>query len=225
VGAKVALFDTSSPCVSNLNFSWQNYEQMWTSCGQVGFGEVDGSGKCVLQVPAGHYYIIGLYESDGEQIYCGVNAGNCASGQTVTKYMQVIVKADKSKAPGKSKKLNGSELLIIEPEYVEWDGTEEYYPFIFESIGDWNVETSVAPPEGFVTDYDTLAEDVNNELEALQFTITDVGTKWNEPTEITHNIKHKKKKHKIKSKVHQKLKKKLAKEKGVDIYGNKIKKK
>jgi len=221
VGAKVALFDTSSPCVANLNFSWQNYEQMW-SCPQAGFGEVDGSGIYAIQAPAGQYYIIGLHELNGAPIYCGVSAGALSAGQKTTKYMQVIVKPDNAAVPGKSKKLTGSELLIIEPEYVEWDGTQEYYPFIFESIGDWNVETAVAPPEGFVTDYDALSEDVNTELEALQFTITDVGTKWNEPTEVTYDIKHKEEKIKIKSKVYQKLTKEKAKDLGLDIYGNEL---
>jgi len=42
--------------------------------------------------------------------------------------------------------------LIIEPEYVEWDGAQELYPFIFESVGNWTVTTSVTPPEGFVAD-------------------------------------------------------------------------
>jgi hypothetical protein len=29
------------------------------------------------------------------------------------------------------------------------DSTQELYPFVFETIGDWDVTTSVTPPEGF----------------------------------------------------------------------------
>ncbi len=45
-----------------------------------------------------------------------------------------------------------------------WDDTEQAYPFIFETVGDWGVTTSVEPPEGFEADYDSLAADVDNEI-------------------------------------------------------------
>ena len=46
------------------------------------------------------------------------------------------------------------ELLIIEPEFIVGVETDRLYPFVFESVGDWSVSTSVAPPDGFVADYD-----------------------------------------------------------------------
>ena len=88
---------------------------------------------------------------------------------------------------------------------------------MFESIGDWDVTTSVSPPEGFVTDHESLTEQVNNELEAVQFTITDIGSKWVD-TEVTHDIKHKDKKIKIKTKIGIKCSAKLAKEKNFDKF-------
>jgi len=234
VGAQVAVFDKFSDCVSGLGFSWHHYQDIWAQCEKVGFSEIDDSGKCNLKVQPGHYYIIGLYDPngsaydehglhDGDEVYCGVSAGGVESEQTVQKYLQVIVKHGGKKVPGKSKKEKGSELLIIEPEYVEWDGTQEYYPFIFESIGDWSVTTSISPPEGFVADNNNLSEDVNTELKAVQFTITDVGSKW-KPTGVTYNLKHKGTKKKIKSNIGVKLSKKLAKKKGLDIFGRKAKK-
>jgi hypothetical protein len=126
--------------------------------------------------------------------------------------------------PAKYKKKTGSELLIIEPEYVEWDGTEELYPFIFDSVGDWTITTSVSPPEGFVADTESLTEEVNTELEALQFTITDIGSEWVD-TEVTHDLEHKGKKEKVKSKIGCKLSKKLAKEKGLTRFGKEKKEK
>ena len=83
--------------------------------------------------------------------------------------------------------------------------------------------TSVAPPEGFISDYENLSEAVTSEIEAVQFVITDVGSEWT-ATEVIHEVKHKGKKEKIKGKVDVKLSKKLAKSKEVDIYGKKIKK-
>ncbi|MCG7851601.1 MAG: hypothetical protein MIO92_03690 [Methanosarcinaceae archaeon] len=124
-----------------------------------------------------------------------------------------------NKNPGKTTKIKGSELLIIEPEYVEWSSETELYPFVFDSVGDWTVTTSVEPPEGFVADNEALSAEVTNEVEAVQFTITDVGSKW-VPTKVMHKIKHKKQKEMIiKSDVGLKLTPELAMEKGVGIYG------
>ena len=80
--------------------------------------------------------------------------------------------------PAKSKRFTGSDLLVIEPEYVEWSSDTELYPFVFDSVGDWDVTTSVTPPEGFVSDYDALSATVDSDVKAVQFTITDVGSKW-----------------------------------------------
>ena len=95
---------------------------------------------------------------------------------------------------------------------------------MFDSLGDWTVSTSVSPPEGFVADYDNLSEEVDTELEAVQFTITDIGSDWVD-TECVHEITHKGKKEKVKSKIGVKLSKKLAKKKGLTIFGDKKDKK
>ncbi len=70
-----------------------------------------------------------------------------------------------------------------------WDDTEQAYPFIFETVGDWSVTTSVAPPEGFVSDYDSLSADVDNEIQAVQFVITEVGSDL-VPTGTTFEVSH-----------------------------------
>ena len=123
------------------------------------------------------------------------------------------------KFPGKTTKLTGSELLIIEPEYVEWTSTEELYPFALESIGDWDVTVNVEPPEGFVADHDSLSEEVVSDLRAVQFTITDIGSEW-KPTKVKYKIKHKGKTENRESEIKVKLSKKLAKKKGVNQWGN-----
>ena len=50
--------------------------------------------------------------------------------------------------------------------------------------------TSVEPPPGFVADYPELAAAVVDDVSAVQFTLTDIGSDWTE-TKITHTIKHK----------------------------------
>ena len=102
---------------------------------------------------------------------------------------------------------------------MEWSEEAELYPFVFDSLGDWTVTTSVTPPEGFVADNDALSAEVNSQVEAVQFTITDIGSKW-VGTKVKHKIKHKGKKEKIVySEVGIKLSPELAAKKGLSIYG------
>jgi hypothetical protein len=236
-GIKVLLrlFDRSSgSCLATkFGVSWQQYPLVWAGCPRVAGGVTGADGAGEVAVDPGDYMLIAVYDPDdslfetspsysGDEIYMGRNVGRVESGQRVPVYLQTIEKAGGKKVPGKYTKRTGSELLIIEPEYVEWDGAQESYPFIFEGVGDWSVTTAVAPPEGFVADQESLSEEVNTEVEAVQFTIRDVGSEW-VATGVVHDIKHKGKKEKIKSKVEVKLSKRLAKEKGLDVFGKKIK--
>jgi hypothetical protein len=145
--------------------------------------------------------------------------GEIVPGAEIYKYLQVIKKSDGKKVPGKYRKFTGSELLVIEPEYVEWSSEAELYPFIFDSVGDWTVTTAVTPPEGFVADNESLSAEVTNEVESVQFTITDIGSRWIR-TKVQHKIKHKKQKEIIvESDVGIKLPPELAQLKGLPIYG------
>ena len=102
---------------------------------------------------------------------------------------------------------------------MEWDSTTEVYPFVFDSVGDWTVTTYVTPPEGFVADNESLSAEVVNETEAVQFTITDVGSKWI-PTQTMFKLKHGKKKEiTFNSEVGIKLTPELAQQKGVSTWG------
>lgn len=230
-GLPVRIFDKSAdPCVSNFGVSWKNYKSIWLSCPPLedGIRITGADGTVSLIVKPGDYIVIGEYDPNvstaGDEMYIGVSAGNLTSGATMQKYLQVIVKADGKTVPAKYTVKTGSELLIIEPEYVEWSGTQELYPFVLESMGDWTVTTSVNPPVGFVADYNTLTSDVNTALKAVQFTITDIGSEWVD-TEVTHSIKHKGKTEVVKSKIGVKLSERLAKAKGLNRFGGNINKK
>ena len=225
-GLPVRVFDKSSGCVSRIGVSWQNYKSIWLSCfpqENGGIGMTDVSGNVNLTVAPGNYIVLGEYDQDGnpdtdDKIYIGVSGGNLVSGETVQKYLQVIVKADGKKVPAKYTVKTGSELLIIEPEYIEWDGIQELYPFVLESVGDWAVATSVNPPEGFIADNESLSTDVNTTLKVLQFSITDIGSEWVD-TVVTHRIKHKGKSEIVKSRIGVKLSERLAKAKGLSRFG------
>ena len=123
-----------------------------------------------------------------------------------------VTSTDGKNVPGKYTIQTGSELMIIEPEYIEWTGTQELYPFIFQSLGDWGVSTAIAPPEGFVADYPSLATDVNSTTASIQFTVIDVGSDWVD-TKVVHTLKHKNQKLTVKSSIGVKNKKKKGKKK------------
>jgi hypothetical protein len=211
-------------CAAGYGVSWQNYPSIWGAgdkppCLSVAQALTDNTGKAVFDLPKGDYLVIGKFvEGTDPALYIGVSVGAILPGTSVYKQLQVIQNAKNEKVPAKYTRLTGSELLIIEPEYVEWDSTQELYPFIFESAGSWSVNTAVSPPEGFVSDYKNLSETVNSETSAVQFTITDVGSKW-VPTGVTFMVKHKGKTTKLTDKIGLKLSSKLAKEKGLSIYG------
>ena len=173
-------------------------------------------------IPQDDYVVIALYDKSQDFRHMGspivLDHLDWLTDDPIEKHLMVMEKVDGKKVPGKTTKLKGSELLITEPEYIEWDSTQETYPFVFETIGDWEVTTSVTPPEGFDADYKSLDAEVINEMETVQFTITDVGSSWKE-TKVKHKIKHKGKKQTLESKIGIKLSKKFAKEKGLGIYG------
>lgn len=220
VGMTVRLYDKSSgSCAAGYGICWQNYPDIYNDpyCGPVSETFTDTEGKARFNPPPGDYLVIGYYKTD--DIYIGNSVGELATGDEAYKYLQVIKKADGKKVPAKYLKFTGSELLIVEPEYVEWSDVAELYPFVFDSLGDWTVTTSVTPPEGFVADNDTLSAEVNSEIEAVQFTITDIGSKW-VGTKVKFKIKHKDQKEKnVESEVGIKLTPELAAKKGVSIYG------
>ena len=174
------------------------------------------------QVPQDDYVVLALYNESQDFRHMGSPIGaddpDWLTEVPIEKNLMVIEKEKGNKVPGKTKKLKGSELLITEPEYVTWDSTQETYPFIFESVGDWGVVTQVIPPEGFVADHDSLEAEVVNELEAVQFTVTDVGSAW-KPSKVKYKITHKKKKKDITSEIGVRLNPQLAQEKGISIWG------
>jgi hypothetical protein len=216
-GVEVRIYSKAQgSCAAGYGISWQHYPEIWDDCEWVVSGRTQSGVVSFYhhQIPPGDYLAIGYYDG----IYIGVSVGSLPKDEVVEKYLQVIVNAKNKKLPGKYRKLSGSELLIIEPEYVEWSEESELYPFIFESVGDWSVTTSIEPPEGFVADQDQLEVDVYTDLKAAQFTVTDVGTTWVK-SKVKHKVKHKGKAQTIDSEIGIKLTPALAKMKKVGVYG------
>ena len=222
--ADVRLYRVSEIPPDYQPVSWKLYGIIWNNVKPQQSRQTDSNGVAVFSgVSRDDYLILARHP-----VFSDVNlTGNLVikddlawpAGKAVECFLSVIRKSDGTLVPGKAVRSKITDLMITEPEYVEWDGTQETYPFIFESIGDWQVTTSVAPPEGFEADQKSLSAEVINEMEAIQFTITDEGSSWKE-TKVTYKIKHKRKTETIKSKIGVKLSKKLAKKKNKGIYGD-----
>jgi len=186
-GATVAVFDKSpGSCAATTGISPKNFVDILAGCEPVTTKLTDAGSVLIGTVP-GDYLLISQDPVTTE--IAGVAASDLLTGQLLNKHIQVIVRADGSSVPARTRKKTGSELLIIEPEYITWSGTQELYPFIFESVGDWGVSVAVSPPDGFTSDYSSLDAQVTNEIEVIQFTITDVGSDWS-PTEVTFTVQH-----------------------------------
>jgi hypothetical protein len=206
--------------------SYKTYALIWQYAPVVATALTDSNGVAkFINKPKDDYVIIAHHPEAINFTHMGTQVKaknpNWLKDLPIVKSLVVIEMTGGKKFPGTTHERTGSELLIVEPEFVEWDSTQAHFPFVFESEGDWKVTTSVSPPKGFVTDNKSLSATVTNEIEAVQFTITDTdrGSRWEE-TEVTYSVKHKGKTEKIKSKIGVKLSKKLAKKKGLGIYGH-----
>ncbi|HEY3243812.1 MAG TPA: hypothetical protein VGM03_10715 [Phycisphaerae bacterium] len=225
VGITVGLYDASNgSCARQQDqqgdgISWQEYPAIVANCAPVQTGVTDGNGVATVAVAADDYIVISHFDSDGNGAldqYIGVSAGDLQCGQVMKKHLQLLVDAQGNKKPGKTTRLTGSELLIIEPEYVIWDDTVQLYPFVFETIGEWSVTTSVTPPEGFVADYPQLSANMDNELEAVQFTIIEIGSDPS-PTQTLFAVTHNGQQRTVASKVDIRVTPEYAAARGFDV--------
>ena len=74
----------------------------------------------------------------------------------------------------------------------------------------------MTPPEGFVADYSELSENVDNALEAIQFTITEVGSDL-VPTETTFEVSHNGRTRMVHSRVGIRLTAEYARSRGFNV--------
>jgi hypothetical protein len=167
-------------------------------------GTTDVNGNVTIIVPplalgwANQYLVIGRATNfdyiktaiAGDTLYSNYPVLAVPAGTSRTVPLSFVATFNGKIVPGKRLEEYGSYLAIIEPEYVDWTDPVEQYPFVLVAEGDWGVETSVTPPDGFVADEPVLSTEVVDNVTALQFTLTDIGSDWTE-TGITHVIKHK----------------------------------
>jgi len=199
-GMPVKVISTAQgSCAAGYGISWDKYWLIYSNCPGT-TGTTNSAGKVDITVPPGDYVIIGPYLRT-DNTYMADTAVGVVAGQTYARYLLLMnVTGSGKHIPGKYIKKTGSELLVIEPEFVEWTSAQELYPFVFRSIGDWSITTTIDPPKGFVTDYQDLVAEVNSDTKAVQFTVTDVGSDWVD-TKVEFKIKHNKNTEIVKDKI------------------------
>jgi hypothetical protein len=178
-------------------------------------------GDAWFELEPGTYKITGIHPEDGSRFNSPAARVSCAA-ETAKTIRQIVTMANGRSHPARGTVREGSRLLVIEPEWIEWTGDEERYPFIFESLGQWSVSTYVMPPEGFEVDRDSRSVDVSTETKALQFIVRDVDSGWVH-SEVRHAIVHGARHEVIRSRIGVRLSRDLARAEGVDRFGRPLK--
>jgi len=167
-------------------------------------GTTDASGRTSIIVPPAterpdiDYVVIGATiridvpgtVTDPDALYSGKTLDVIPAGTVKNVTLRRLRLFSGKLVPAKDMEEFGSYLAIVEPEYMDWDNPQEFYPFVLEAVGDWTVTTSIAPPEGFVPDTPQLSTSVVDNTTATQFKLIDVGSSWTSLA-TTHVIQHK----------------------------------
>ncbi len=219
VGIETCAFDRSYGSCAQIScggHSRPHYQCILDHCQPAACCTTGSNGRCTINLSPDQYLVIADDENNELPDALASTPQHLTCGETEIAYLFQVVRADGHKKPCKFTRLTGSELLVIEPEFIVWDSTEQLYPFVFDSVGDWGVTASVTPPEGFVADYNELSADVQTEVESVQFTITEVGSDL-VPTETTFKVSHKGEQKLVRSNVGILLTPDYARSRGFDV--------
>ena len=236
-GVQVRAYDKGRPCVQQYDVSaWQHRRPLVRNCAADQIQSTDENGLAIFELAPGDWAFVAIYPpgsdpgggdsppgspNDGSSTVYGVTGvDGVVSAGTYSSLIKFMFNTSSNKTnPASWKKRSGSVLLIVQPDYIEWDGTEALYPIIFDSVGDWTVTTSVARRRVCCRTRKYCRPMSSTRSRPCSSRITDIGSDW-VSTGITYEVKHKNKTEKIKSKIGVKLSKELAKKKNMTVYGD-----
>ncbi len=216
-GATIRVFIRGASCADNLFVTKQpkHWGPIFETCPFIASGITDENGNVEIDAPPTgtnpnlDYVIIGKTppgfpdndDDDPDALYSGKQVNNLKVNQDKDVKLRKVRLYNGHVVPCGDDEDWGTHLVIVTPDYMDWNDTVELYPFIMEADGEWQVTTSINPPEGFVPDEPEITTTVADGDSATQFTLTDVGSTWTE-VGVTHNILHKGKRikhtHKVK---------------------------
>jgi hypothetical protein len=126
--------------------------------------------------PGPTYWVaIGETDSDynGSPVYVGKIIDQLVPGGITDINLQVILNSKGKITPATTAEIPGSMLLISQPEYLEFTGSEELFPIIYESIeGDWSSIVQADMPAGYVSTPGAQQASVStSQIQALEFSV------------------------------------------------------
>ena len=208
-GAEVRVFIRGAACADNLFVTKQpkHWGPIFETCPFIASGITDANGEVHITAPPTgtnpnqDYVIIGKTPDgfpdndadDPDALYSGKQVNNLKAGQDKDVKLRKVRLYNGHDVPCGDDEDWGTHLVIVTPDYMDWTDSVELYPFIMEAEGEWEVTTSIAPPEGFVPDVPAITTTVTDSDIATQFVLTDVGSSWT-AVGVTHDILHKGKK-------------------------------
>jgi hypothetical protein len=218
------LFKISAIPLDYYPINWKTYSVIWSNVFSYQALLTDGNGLAKFSsLPRDDYLILAQHELAAGFRHLGAVVESTddrwLGDEPIVKHLRVIQKDDGKNLPGKARVFSGSQLLVVEPEYVEWDGGQAEYPFVFETADTWEVTTFLNPPPGFEVDRDSITEQVVNEVKVIRFVVSGDGKEWKE-TKVKYKVKHNKKLQTVNDKIGIKLSKKFAAAKGLGVYGH-----
>jgi len=167
-------------------------------------GTTDANGRVAIIVPPtatspnGDYIVIGRTEGfdylktgvTPDPLYSEKTVSNLAAGTVRNITLRQLRLFSGKRVPGRDLEEYGTYLAIVQPDFMDWNDPTEMYPFVYVAEGQWDVTTSLTPPDGFVADTPSMSVSVADATTAVQFTLTDVGSSWT-ATIVNHSILHK----------------------------------
>lgn len=182
------------------NYNWEVYAPLLESGAvqPVATCTTDSNGACSFDVAADDYYVISGYVLGCQpDVHSGkqVSANDMKKGTNVNLNLMRAATKDctvKMCYPAEATVLSGSNLEIVQPEYVVWDSATAVYPFALSSDSDWTVDITPYLPSGYVASPSAVVETVANEIKGVAFDVTEVGSKMGDTTVVigaTHNGK------------------------------------
>ncbi|MBW2995055.1 hypothetical protein KY312_01780 [Candidatus Woesearchaeota archaeon] len=155
--------ESFTPWTSSDNFNWEclNLVSCHTHAGD---GQLDSHHAMVMTDLANDVL-------DGQQR----DVCECNAAAPVFRTLQCTVTKDNKKVPTVSKKFQGSQLEVLEPEVIDWTGVDAVtYPFVFITNETWEVDVTLYVPEGLeIVSQNPIQTIVANEPKIVQFQVAE----------------------------------------------------
>ncbi|MFC1788265.1 hypothetical protein ACFLZY_03545, partial [Patescibacteria group bacterium] len=220
--AVVKAYDKTDSCAAQYE-TGGDFEGMEANCTPANVCSTAATGKCTVFLNPGEYRVLATSDLFPGMLSRNANTALVEENLFEKKNYMFITTPDGDKKPGKSKKHKGSELWVTEPAYAVWDGTQEFYPFVYESDSDWTIDICLNAPEGYAPADGVGCQQavVSNEAKSVNFvliTTTAEARKVPDTAKITLKLKNPQGKYKkITSYVESRLSPGLAKKLGVKV--------